>query len=126
MVRAFTSDVVDFLNDHCADDEISSVGLGKYNLSVAFDAKLPTIRAESKAAFRISGAEFDWSGEPIAAPVWKLVGQQVDKFEFKSDLVLRLHLKSGDYLDFHTDEGPYEAVIMDFGSRDNALVMEIF
>ena len=125
-MRPFTSDIAELLNNRVEADEISGVGLGKYNLSVAFDGKLPTIGAESKVAFRISGSEFEWSGEPIAAPVWRLLGQQVDKFELKSDLVLRLHLKSGDYVDFHTDEAPYEAVVMDFGSQDGALVMEIF
>jgi hypothetical protein len=126
VVRAFTPDIADLLNDRRADDEISSFGLGKYNLSVAFDGNLPTIGAESKVTFCISGSEFERSGEPVGAPVWKLVGQRVERFELQSNFILRLRLTSGDHVDFHTHEESYEAVVIDFGSRDGALVMEVF
>jgi hypothetical protein len=44
----------------------------------------------------------------------------------ENDFVLRVCLESGDYVDFYTDEEPYESAFIDFGLTDGVQDSDIY
>jgi hypothetical protein len=124
-MRPFNTDLLDHLNVECNGDPIHFLGLGVHCFQLAFSS-IAGIQTMTKAVFSLRGKIYSWEAGPSDIPVWLLVGQTPTHFELPTVLALRLNLASGDYVEFHTDERPYEAVIIDFGKRMNAAVMEIF
>lgn len=80
----------------------------------------------SKVTFKIDGKKNVWDEVPVSIPVWNLVGQVPNRFELLEQYTLKMTFESGDSVAFHSDESPYEAVVIDFGQSDDALMMEIF
>lgn len=120
-MKSFSQDIEERLNEISRDEPISYLGLGRHNLQIA----LGEIRfsCEAKVRFVIENEEYEWTGEPIAAPVWALVGQKPDKFELMDELSLRISLSSGDRIEIVSDHSDYEAVVIEWKTgRENAEV----
>ena len=124
-MRAFDSNVVDLLNDECKLDEVHFIGLGLHDFQLSF-GQIRRLQSTHKAGFRIGGEFETWEGGPSEAPVWKLAGQQPSHFELVDPLILRLNFASGDYIEFHSEEGPYESVLIEFSPQGEATVLEIY
>ena len=124
-MRTFDDTILVPLNAICRKDPIHFVGLGAYDFQLSF-GDINRIMTKEKAVFSLRGTVYSWEEGPADIPVWLLIGQTPERFELGSPLALRLCLDSGDYVEFHTTEEPFEAVIIDFGGQDGALVMEIY
>jgi hypothetical protein len=124
-MRCFDPQILIHLNAECSGDPIHHIGLGDYSFQLAF-AGVERIQAMEKAVFSIHGKIYTWEDGPSDIPVWVLVGQIPTGFALASSHALRMNLASGDYVEFYTDESPYEVVMIDFGIRGDARVMEIY
>jgi len=124
-VRAFNEQIVKLLNDECNGEPIHFVGLGGFDFQVAFGA-VRRIQTETRAEFFLRGRAYEWNEGPTELPVWLVIGQVPQRFELPTSLILRMCLASGDFVDFFTDEEPYEAAIVEFEPRGDGIVMEVF
>ncbi len=124
-MRAFDSNIVGLLNDGCKSDEVHFIGLGLHDFQLSF-GRIQRLQSTHRAAFCIAGELETWEGGPSEAPVWKLAGQRPSHFELVDPLILRLNFASGDYIEFHSEEGPYESVLIEFSSQGEAIVLEIY
>jgi hypothetical protein len=124
-MRCFDPQILPHLNAECNGDPIYHIGLGDYNFQLSF-AGVERIQTNEKAVFSIRGKLYSWEDGPTDIPVWMLVGQMPTGFALESPYALRMNLASGDYVEFYTDDCPYEVVVIDFGIRDNARVMEVY
>jgi hypothetical protein len=123
-MRTFDDNIIDVLNHECSSDDVHYVGLGKYDFQLSFGyLRLQTYH---KAGFYLSGQLGIWEQGPSEIPVWKLVEQTPSSFELINPLTLRLNLASGDYVEFHSDEAPYEAVLIEKTSNSDADFMEVY
>jgi hypothetical protein len=124
-MRKFDNDILPHLNQECKGEAIHFVGLGAYDFQLSFGG-LVRIQTMEKAAFSLNNRQFTWEEGPNEIPVWLLIGQTPESFELPTLLTLRMNLRSGDYVDFFTDESPYEAVIIEFTPQGDSRVMEIY
>ena len=124
-MRCFDLQTLILLNAECNGDPIHHIGLGDYDFQLAF-AGVERIQAMLKAVFSIRGTIYTWEDGPSDTPVWMLVGQIPTGFTLASSYALSMNLASGDYVEFYTDESPYEVVIIDFGIRGDARLMDIY
>lgn len=124
-MRAFNEEIVRLLDGQCNGEPIHFVGLGSFDFQVAFSG-VRRIQTTTKAGFFLQGKSYEWDNGPTDLPVWLIIGQVPQRFELPTTLTLRMCLASGDYVDFFTDESRYEAAVVEFGARDDGVVMEVF
>lgn len=123
-LRKFDSSVPKYLDKLCNGDPIESIGLGIYNFSISF-GRIRSINAMLKVAFFLEGRTYEWEEGPTAIPVWMIIGQVPERFELPTPFVLRMWLASGDYVDFYTDENPYEATTIEI-MGDGVTMLDVF
>ena len=111
VVRPISSEIVSTLNSKGLGEPIYYVSLGAHDFQFAYGDF--NVRSEYKVTFQIDGVRYEWTEKPIEAPVWKLVEQKVVRVESSSDRALKFTLSSDDEIQAWTDEGPYEAVIVE-------------
>jgi len=111
VVRCFSPEIVSKLNSVGLVQPIDYVGLSAHNIQFAYGDL--TVRCENKATVMIDDARHVWTGQPIAAPVWKLVGQKVVAIRASLDNVLKFALSTGDDIEAWTEVGSYESVIVE-------------
>jgi hypothetical protein len=121
VVRLLSPEVIETLNKYDLGEPIHFVGLGAHDFQFAYGESV--VRSEYKASFKIAGRDYEWIEGPIDAPVWKLVGQKVMAVTAESDVALRFTLEQGDEIEVRTDEGPYEAIIIEAANRG---ILEVF
>jgi hypothetical protein len=102
-------------------EPIDYVGLSAHNFQFAYGDL--NVRCENKATVMIDDARHVWTGQPIGAPVWKLVGQKVVAIRASLDNVLKFALSTGDEIEAWTEVGPYESVIVESKSHR---ILEMF
>lgn len=124
-MRPLEPGVLDHLMPTCGGDPIHFVGLGIYDFQVAYST-VRRLQTMTKAVFSLRGTTYVWEEGPSEIPVWLLVGQTPSGFELASAFSLRMSLASGDWVEFHCDDGPNEALIIEFASEDNAIVMAVY
>ena len=124
-MRAFDASIAELLNGECNSEAIHFVGLGLHDFQMSF-GKVRRIQSEYKVAFCIRGKTAIWHEAPLAIPVWTLLGQTPLSFVVSDSLILRMNLDSGDHVEFHPDEGPYESLIVELSGKDEAIVMEVY
>jgi hypothetical protein len=117
----FSRKVIETLNSDDLGEPIHFVGLGAHDFQFAYGEFV--VRSEHEVKLKIAGQSYDWKKEPLDAPVWKLVGQKVVSVAGHSDMALKFTLNTGDEIQVRTDEGPYEAVIIEAASRS---ILEVF
>lgn len=110
----FDPEILVRLNKECNVEPIYYVGLGRWDFQLAF-AGVSRIRNTERVNFYIKEKLQTWKEGPSNIPVWLLIGQTPTIFELINLFVLRMNLASGDYVEFHTDESPYEAMLIEFG-----------
>lgn len=124
-MRPLEPDILEHLKPTCDGEPIHFVGLGIYDFQVGYSS-VRRIQTTAKVVCSLQGQTFAWEEGPSNMPVWLLVGQTPSSFELTSPYALRMNLASGDWVEFYCDDSPYEALIIDFGIKDGAIVMEIY
>jgi hypothetical protein len=125
-MRPFDAHILEILNRGCDDSPIETISLGIHDFAVCPSGG-PSIMTRFKAVFYLKGRSHVWEEGPTDIPVWLLAGQVPVRFDLPTPFALRMHLASGDHVEFHTTERNIEATIFDFGTReDGAHVMEIY
>ncbi len=124
-MRTFDQEIARRLNEECKGEPVTFVGLGGHDFQISF-GDVVRLQTEEKAAFKLRGKTYEWDRGPSEVPVWLIIWQIPVRFELPSPLTLRMHLDSGDYVDFFTDEGPHESVVVEFLSKGPERVMEVF
>jgi hypothetical protein len=121
VVRPISADIASTLNLKSLGEPIYYVGLGSHDFQFAYGEF--NVRSENRVTFKIDGNGYDWTEEPIEAPVWKLIEQKVVRVEARSSEALRFVLSSGDEIEAWTDDGPYESVVVEAKSLG---ILEVF
>jgi len=124
-MKKFDAEIVEVLNKECDGDHVHSVGMGVYDFQLSFGI-IQCIQTKLKAVFYINHREYTWIGGPSNIPCGLLIGQIPSHFELPDLLVLRMCFRSGDFVEFYTEECDHETVIIDFGIRDGNITMDIF
>lgn len=125
-MKAFDNEIAGTLTNLGAGDIVETIMINLWNLQVVVPA-IGTISATVKSTISIAGKKYEWSDDaPNSAPYGMLVGQEIASFELTDPYVLRMNLKSGDYVEFYSDESQYETVVIHMGMKDGCIVMEIF
>ena len=124
-MHAFDPDILKPMNSACHGDPVHFIGLGIYDFQLAFGDKL-RIQTQSKTLFFIEGRLYEWEQGATKIPVWMLAGQTPDSFELPTPLTLRMNFTSGDYVEFSTDEGPYETTVINFSTGNDNVEMEVY
>lgn len=124
-MRPLEPEILEHLRPTCRGDPIHFIGLGAYDFQVAYST-VRRIQAMEKAVFSLRGVKYVWEEGPSEIPVWLLIGQTPSDFEIVSPFALRMHLMSGDWIEFYCNDSPYEALIIDFGPRGDAIFMKIY
>lgn len=124
-MKRFDPERLNHLNRECNGEPVYFVGMGAYDFQLSF-ANIDRIQTKVKAVFSIRGNQYFWAEGPADTPIGLLVNQIPVKFELPTPFALRMNFASGDFVEFYTDEDPYEAVIIDFGTREDARMMEIY
>ncbi len=120
----FNSEIVEILRKELADLYIDSVLLS--SCGIGFQFCDINIHCYEKVFACINGEVYEWDDSPNEAPWGNLVRQQFFKINLTSPKLLKIILKSGDYIEIETVESQYESVIIDFPPKDEKIVMEIF
>ena len=123
-MRAFDENIIEALNEHCGSDDVDFVGLGKYDFQLSFGYL--RLQGFHKVGFSIGGKYDVWEEGPSEIPVWKLAGQIPVRFKQLDLLTLKLEFETGDYIEFHSDEGPYEAVLIEIAGKGDADFLEVY
>jgi hypothetical protein len=121
VVRPFSREIVETLNNYDLGEPIHFVGLGAHDFQFAYGEFV--VRSENEITLKIAGYDYEWLEEPLDAPVWKLNGQKVVSVAASSEMALKFALETGDGIEVRTDEGPYEAVIIEAAKRG---ILEVF
>ena len=121
VVRPISAEIVSKLSSIGLGEPIYYVSLGAHDFQFAHGDF--SVRSENRVTFKIGGASYEWTEKPIEAPVWKLVEQKVIRVEAPSDKALKFVLSTGDEIEAWTDDGPYEAVIVEAKSLG---ILEVF
>ncbi|WP_346898437.1 hypothetical protein [uncultured Roseibium sp.] len=125
-MKAFDNEIAGTLTNLGAGDIVETMQIGLWDLQVAVPM-IGSISTAVKSTISISGKKYEWSDDtPNSAPYGLLVGQEIASFELTDPYVLRMNLKSGDYVEFYSDESQYEAVVIHMGMKDGCHLMEIF
>ena len=120
----FNTQIIEILRKELADLYINSVLISSYGIGFQFcDIN---IHCNEKVFASINGDVYEWDDSPNAGPWGNLVRQQFSKINLTSPKLLKITLKSGDYIEIETVENQYESVIINFPSKDEKIVMEIF
>ena len=120
----FSSDIVEILKRDLFDLYIDSALLASYG--IAFQFCDVNIHCSERVFASIDGIVYEWDDSPNGAPWGNLVRQQFSDACLTSPSLLKIILKSGDYIEIETVESEYESVIINFPSKDETVIMEIF
>lgn len=123
-MRPLNPEIIGHLNPTCDGEPIHHIGLGAFDFQLSYSKF--RIQTMERAVFSIDGRTYDWQDGPSSIPVWLLINQTPESFELATQFALRMKLKSDDWVEFYCDHSPYETLIIDFGMRDRAQVLEIF
>jgi len=124
-MRIFDPEIVSYLNKECNGEPVHFVGLGAHDFQLSF-GDVERILTTEKAVFSLNGKEYSWIECPTDLPVWLVIGQEPLHFELSTPYALRMCMKSGDFVEFHTAEHQYESTTIDFGIRDGKRLFEVF
>lgn len=124
-MRPLEREILEYLQPTCGGDPIQFVGLGIYDFQLAY-CPIRSIKTMEKAVFSLRNIRYVWEEGPSEIPVWLLIGQTPSAFEIASPFALRMNLVSGDWVEFYCDDSPYEKLIIDFGPKDDVIVMEVY
>jgi hypothetical protein len=110
-MRLFDDSLLAYLATDLGTEAVYFVGLGAHDFQFTFgNLRLMNML---RVDFGLTGAEYSWEGGPCAIPAWLLIGQTPVSAALESPSALRLNLASGDWVRLYTDEGPYEAQLME-------------
>jgi len=115
VVRLLSPEVIQTLNKYDLGEPIHFVGLGAHDFQFAYGEFI--VRSEYQASLKIAERHHEWVEGPIDAPVWKLVGQKVISVVADTDAALKFTLEKGDEIEVRTEQGPYEAIIIEAANR---------
>lgn len=124
-MRAFDNNILEHLNGSCQGEAISFVGLGAYDFQLTYPS-ISRLQATFKVVFSLQGKTYTWQEGASAAPVWLLIGQIPTQFTIPSPYILRMNLQSGDWVEFHSEESPYECMAVEIGPAGDTFIAEYF
>ena len=122
----FNDEIIDLLNTFFSKGEqfVESITLASYGFSIQFVDF--TVRCEERVFATIDGKDYVWEDAPSSDP-WGALGRQLATSAIlEKNSLLQINFESCDLVKVETKEHQYESVIFDFGTKDGALIMEIF
>lgn len=123
-MHLFREDIAQRLLPFCKGCVVEFVGLGLHDLQIHFGDQC-FIQSVYEVTFVISRKTYHWQATPLNMPVWILAGQEVTDIRLKNSKCLGFSFLSGDEIDIHTEEGPYECGTFDI-NKNNQKIYEIF
>ena len=112
------------LAKHLVNEHIGAISLASYGFSLQIGDI--SITCNEGVIASIEDAVHEWIEAPNGAPWGLLLRQQVVGVDLPRPDLLRISLKSGDYVEIQTVEGPYESVLVDFPRQGETIIMEVY
>jgi hypothetical protein len=123
-VVLFNPDIVEMLKKALHELYIDSTLISSYGIGFQFcDVN---IHCNEQVFARINGNIYKWDDSPNSAPWGSLVRQQFSDACLSAPNLLKITLKSGDYIEIETVENQYESVIIYFPSKGKETKLETF
>ena len=120
----FNQNTPALLAKYLINEHVGCVSLASYGFSLQIGDVL--ITCNERVVASIEGVLHEWGEAPTAAPWGLLLRQQVTDISLVRPDLLRIALRSADYIEIETVEGQYESVIIDLPRRGETIVMEIY
>lgn len=124
-IRPIDPKILEHLNSTCDDQPVHFVGLGPHDFQISY-SRVRRIQSQSRINFYLEKELFTWEDGPTRIPAWSLVGQTPLSYELTTPYSLKLNFASGDWIEFFTEDSPYEDLVIDFGEENGSTKIEVF
>ena len=112
------------LAKYLINENVGCVSLASYCFSLQIGDV--SLTCNERVVASIEGALHEWGEAPSAAPWGLLLRQEVADITLTRTDLLRITLRSADYIEIETVEGQYESVIIDLPRQGDKIIMEIY